>query len=528
MDPHRRRILQLSAAAAQTLWIPRYARSQDRLTHDPFKLGVASGSPTAEGVVLWTRLLSDETVNAAGLAPAAITVHWEIADDDRFRRVVRQGQALALAELGHSIRVEVDGLEPNRWYHYRFSVGSGTGWTSPTGRTRTLPGTDAEVTSLRLIYASCQRWEHGHYAAWRHAVNDKPDLIVFLGDYIYEYPSALRAVRSHALGWALTLDDYRQRYALYRSDLHLQAAHQACPWFLIWDDHEVQNDYAGVTPGDAGPEVTDFSARRAAAYQAFFEHMPLRSSVLARALGGLASGADLRLHGHVRLGRLGSLTWLDTRQHKSPQACTRNGQRGSSTVNPQRCDAWRDPARTLLGRAQEAWLDGVLQRTPRQGWNLLAQTTVFGQRNFRTTPEQLFSNDGWDGYPPARQRLLNSLQRHQVNNPVVLGGDVHQNWVGHIKQDYTDPRSAHLGVELCGTSISSRSGSNAALAQRLADNPHFVFADAERRGYGLLDVQTHQIQASLRAVVDVTRHDSDVETLARFAVESGQAHILRV
>jgi alkaline phosphatase D len=529
MHTSRRQLLALSAAAAQSLWMPRSAWSQPRLPRNPFGLGVASGSATAEGVVLWTRLLSIDRAGPSPLPRTPITVRWELAHDDGFQKIVRQGQTEALPQLGHSVHVELDGLEPARWYHYRFLVGgAGTAWVSPSGRTRTLPAPDAVSTGLRLVYASCQRWEHGHYAAWTHAAAEAPDAIVFLGDYIYEYPGAVNAVRKHNDGWALTLDDYRRRYALYRSDPALQAAHQACPWFVVWDDHEVQNDYAGLSAGDAGPEVAEFAARRAAAYQAFYEHMPLRSSVLTRALEGLTQGADLRLHGHVSLGRLGSLTLLDTRQHKSPQACTRNGQRGASTVIPRRCKAWRDPDRSMLGQAQEAWLDRVMQRTPREAWNLFAQPTLFGQRNLRTAPDQMFSNDGWDGYEPARDRLLAGLQRHRVANPVMLGGDVHQNWVGHIKSDYDRPRSANVGVEFCGTAISSRSGGNSHTQQRLADNPHFVFADAELKGYGVVDLQARRLTTTLRVVDDVTRADSPASTLAQFVVHAGKPQIERL
>ena len=170
--------------------------------------------------------------------------------------------------------MEVRGLEPDRWYFYRFAAGDAA---SATGRTRTFPAPDAMVARLRLAYASCQRWEHGYYSAYRHMRAEELDLVLFLGDYIYEYPNAGQAVRKPSGNWVLTLDDYRQRYALHKSDADLQAMHAACPWLVTWDDHEVQNDYAGVSPGYSGPPVVDFAARRAAAYQAFYEHMPCSS-----------------------------------------------------------------------------------------------------------------------------------------------------------------------------------------------------------------------------------------------------------
>ncbi len=529
MDHHRRQWLLTAASTGAGLWLPRSAWSQPQLAENPFTLGVASGSPTAQGVVLWTRLHSVNRFGQSRLPVQPITVRWELAQDAAFQRILRQGQAQALPELAHSVHVEVEELQPNRWYHYRFMVGgNGNAWESPVGRTRTLPTADTPQAHLRLVYASCQRWEHGHYAAWTHAVADEPDAVVFLGDYIYEYPGASQAVRTHSDGWTVTLDDYRRRYALHRSDAALRAAHQACPWWVIWDDHEVQNDYAGQHPGDGGPEVVDFAARRAAAYQAFYEHMPLRRSVLTRAVGGWSEAAELRIHGHTSLGRLGSLTLLDTRQYKSRQACTRDGAPGASTVTPSRCADWLDPARSLLGRTQEAWLDGVMARAPREGWNLLAQTTLFGARSFKSGPESMFWNDAWDGYTPARRRLTDSLQRHRLANPVMLGGDVHQNWVGQVLADYGKPRGAALGVEFCGTSITSRSGGNAQMDRRLADNPHFIFADGERKGYGLLDLRADRLETTLRVVDDVTRADSAASTLARFEVRAGRPHIERI
>jgi alkaline phosphatase D len=414
----RRQLLRLALAASGTLWLPRSAWSQPQLASDPFTLGVASGSPRADSVVLWTRLHAAGPFGASTLPDTAITVRWELAHDERFTRIAARGQAQALPDLAHSVHVEAAGLSSDRAYFYRFMVGGrDNDWVSPVGRTRTLPAADAAVARWRLAYASCQRWEHGHYAAWRHLVADAPDAVAFLGDYIYEYPGALNAVRSHGDGWTLTLPDYRRRYALHKSDAALQAAHAACPWFVIWDDHEVQNDYAGLAPGDSGPAVPDFAARRAAAYQAFYEHMPLRASVLTRALAGLASGAEMRIHGQVRLGRLGSLSLLDARQHKDPLVCTRGGKPGSAWVDPGTCASWGDPARTMLGAAQEQWLAEALRSNAAGGWNLIAQTSVLGPRDFRRGAGQSLWNDGWDGYAAARQRLIDTLQRERVANP---------------------------------------------------------------------------------------------------------------
>ncbi|WP_395685248.1 alkaline phosphatase D family protein [Caenimonas koreensis] len=517
--PHtdRRRLLQLAAASAAVLWLPRSVWSQPRLASDPFTLGVASGSPSHDSVVLWTRLVSP------ALASQQVTVRWEVAHDEQFTRIAQSGQAQALPELAHSVHVEPQGLEPDRWYFYRFMAGDAV---SPVGRTRTFPAPDAMAQKLRLVYASCQRWEHGFFSAYEHMQRENADVVLFLGDYIYEYAGAANAVRPTPGGWCLSLDDYRARYALHRSEAALRAMHAACPWIVTWDDHEVQNDYAGLTPGDSGPSVADFAARRAAAYQAFYEHMPVRASTLTRAVAGLREGAEMRLYGQVQFGQLANLLVLDDRQYRGAQVCSRGGKLGSSTLDPATCAAWDDPARTLLGAAQEQWVDAAFAKAG-AGWNIVGQQTVFGQRDWRSGPGKTLWNDGWDGYSAARSRLTQSLQRHKVANAVFLGGDVHENWVGHVKADYDKPDSAALGVEFCGTSITSRSAGNQKIPEWLAENPHFVFADSVGKGYGVAEFTPQRLTTTLRVLDDVTRQDTRVQTLASFVVQAGRAVVER-
>ena len=520
--PHRRQWLQWAAIGAAALHMPPRAWSQPKLDNSPFGLGVASGSPTHDSVVLWTRLV-DFSFHVRD--PQGISVRWEVAHDDKFSRIARSGQALAPAELAYSVHVDVQGLESDRWYFYRFRAGDAI---SRTGRTRTFPAPDAAVAGMRLAYASCQRWEHGYFSAYRHMAEENLDLVMFLGDYIYEYPRASNAVRTVPGGWTLTLDDYRQRYATYKQDADLQAMHGACPWLVTWDDHEVQNDYAGLTVGENGPQVADFAARRSAAYQAFYEHMPVRASVLTRAVTGLISGAEMRIYSRVRYGQLASLAMLDARQYKNPPVCTRDAKPGSSIVNPAQCASWNNPARSILGTEQERWLDAGWTQGKSSTWNILGQQSLLGQRDWSQGPEQSLWNDGWDGYSAARGRLIDSVRKNAVSNLVVLGGDVHENWVGHIKTDYAQPKSAVVGVEFCGTSISSRSGGNSKIPQTLSRNPHCVFADAERKGYGVVDVTPTQMKTTLRVVSDVTRQDASIETLAQFSVRSGKALVEQI
>ncbi|HTH80158.1 MAG TPA: alkaline phosphatase D family protein [Ramlibacter sp.] len=500
---HRREILRLALASAGAGWLPRSSWAQPRFTSNPFALGVASGSPLADSVVLWTRLVGD-------LPASAITVQWEVADDDRFTRVVQRGQQQAMPELAHSVHAEVSGLAPDRWYFYRFMVGDAT---SATGRTRTMPAPGASPSRLRLSYASCQRWDHGYFNSYRHMLKEDLDFVFFLGDYIYEYANSANSVRVPTRGTVLTLDDYRARYALHRSEADLQAMHAACPWIVTWDDHEVQNDYAGLTAG-SGTQVADFAARRAAAYQAYYEHMPLRAQAL----------SQTRLYSEQRFGKLANIVILDDRQYRDAQVCNPNGRLGSSTLDRRSCDVWDDPKRTLLGAAQEQWLDGVLAKGDAT-WTIFGQQTLFGERNFRPAPDRVLWNDGWDGYSAARKRFTDSLQRHKAPNPVLLGGDVHENWVGHVKADYAKPDSAAIGIELCGTSITSRSSSydvNAALAA----NPHFIFAD-QRKGYGVVEFTPAGLSAKLRAVEDVTKPETRIETLASFVAGAGRPRIER-
>ncbi len=526
----RRRVLKLAALGATALWLPRSTWSQARFTSDPFSLGVASGSPTDESVVLWTRLMPKSVDDARLLG--TITVRWEVAHDDRFARIVRSGQADAQAELAHSVHVEVHGLESERWYFYRFMVGDAV---SPVGRTRTFPTADARVDRLRLGYASCQRWEHGYFSAYRHMREENLDAVLFLGDYIYEYPNSENAVRVPTGGWVLSLDDYRQRYALHKSEPELQAMHASCPWLMTWDDHEVQNDYAGLKAGVGGPPVDNFIARRAAAYQAYYEHMPLPASVLARASGGLMralrGGAEMRLYSRVPFGRLASLYLLDARQYKDPQVCDKQAKIGQRSylmeVAPATCPEWNDPRRSMLGREQERWLFSEFAKKG-GAWNVIGQQTLLGQRDFEPGPGRSFWTDGWDGYPAARRRLTDALSGRAVANPVLLGGDIHENWVGHVKADYANAASRAVGVEFCGTSITSRSAGNARLPEVLAENPHFIFADSERRGYGVAEFTPRQLSVALRVVNDVRRKDTGIETLADFVVKAGQTVVKRV
>jgi alkaline phosphatase D len=485
----------------------RHARSADV---PRFALGVASGQPRSDGMVLWTRL------TGPGL-PDSVPVQWELAHDEGFTQIAARGVELAQAETAHSVHAEPGGLASGRAWWYRFTA---LGDRSPAGRTRTAPDPGTEAT-LRFAIASCQRWEYGHYAAWRDITASEPDLIVFLGDYIYEYPLlANDPVRPISGGLVTTLDGYRDRYAQYRADPLLQAAHACAPWVMVWDDHEVENDYAagvggGLLGHSLGALLGDFGRRRAAAYQAYWEHMPFPKSAR-------PTGDAMRIYGHLDWGRLARIQLLDNRQYRDPQVCPRPGRLvGSHTVSLKACPALLDPRRSLLGAAQERWLaqNWSLDRP----WNLVAQQTLMSRLSW-TDPahDPTYWTDGWDGYAPSRQRLLSAAAQRQVPGLVVLGGDVHAHYVSELKTSYEDPRSPVVGAEFCGTSISSRGPAQSRLDAALPLNPHLLYGNARHRGSVLFRLDARTLQADLRAVDRPREAESAVRSAARFVVEAGR------
>lgn len=498
VDPHRRRWLALALAVGVAPSFVRHARAADEAR---FSLGVASGQPLPTSVVLWTRL-------TGSALPDDVPVRWTLAEDEAFARIAAQGEERALAADAHSVHAEPAGLRPGRWYWYRFEA---MGQRSAVGRTRTAPAPDAAGETLRFAIASCQRYDHGHYAAWRHASQEPLDLVLFLGDYIYEYGALPGRVRPHEGGTVRTLAEYRARYAQYKADPALQAAHAAAPWIVVWDDHEVENDYAALHSERA---AFGFAAQRAAAYQAWWEHQPVPKAMR-------PVGPDARIHQRFDWGRLARIHALDDRQYRDAQACPRTGLGGSSTVRLRDCPELLDPRRTLLGAAQERWLaDGW---DAQRGWNLLAQQTLMARcTGGGRGPDALHWTDGWDGYPEARRRLLQGAADHGVRNLVVLGGDVHANIVADLRPDFDDETAPIVGSEFCGTSISSRGRSQAAIDAVLALHPHLHHGRGDERGYVHFTLDDRALVARLRVVDDVERADSGIRTSATFTVESGR------
>ena len=479
-----------------------------RFDADPFALGIASGSPLPGGVVLWTRLAPRPLELGGGMPPTPVAVRWSMAEDEGFSRGVRRGSAQALPALAHSVHVEVSGLAPDRVYWYRFECGDAR---SAVGRTRTAAAPGAVRERFRFAYASCQNFERGYFSAYRHMLDDELDLVVHLGDYFYESPATDTGVRRHEGPEPETLDAYRARHALYKTDPDLKAAHAAHAWAVTWDDHEVENDYAADFGQDRGDPAL-FHARRAAAYQAYYEHMPLRASALPR------DGA-MRLYQRLRFGDLLEMNVLDTRQHRSDQACGNEGRGGGQVL--EECQERLDPTRTLLGPEQAAWLQNGLASS-RARWNLLAQQLLMAQFEQKPGPDEGYWSDGWDGYAPERARLLGLVAERSVPNLVSIGGDIHSFWATELRADFRDPGSAVLGSEFVGTSITSPGVPYERFAPLAAENPHIKFFDSRQRGYVRCEVRPERWTTDFRVVDSVLMPQSTASTLATFVVESGR------
>ena len=490
----------LGAAATSQLWLPATARAAETpLPDGMFTLGVASGDPLPGAVVLWTRLAPDP-LNGGGMPDRAVPVEWEIAEDSRFRKPVRRGVAQALPAYGHSVHVDVRGLRADRAYWYRFRT---SGQLSPTGRTRTAPRPNSSGGSVRVALASCQNWQNGYFTPYADMLAQDPDFVLFVGDYIYESAPSATAVRRHeGSGEPYTLVEYRNRYAQYKTDPHLMAMHAAAPWVVTFDDHEVDNDFAGEVPQDPAKQSHDaFVARLTAAYQAYYEHMPVRATAV-------PNGPHIRMYRRLDFGRLVRLNVLDTRQFRSDQA---TGQAGAE-----------DPSMTMLGAGQKEWLLDGLHHSPTR-WNLIASQIMMAETDLQVGPGKLWFYDAWDGYQAERNALMGEFA--SVRNPVVLSGDRHLTMISDLRRDFADPGSDAVGAEFVGTSISSNGDQDQAAFRAqwdplMADNPHWKFIDAHR-GYHLFDIRRDGIDATVRAPQTVLQPEATSSTLARLRVEAG-------
>jgi alkaline phosphatase D len=480
--------------------------AEPRFAADPFTLGVASGFPEPNAVVLWTRLAPEPLAPGGGMPPAPVDVRWEIASDEGFKQIERSGSVYATPEWAHSEHVEATGLQPGRDYWYRFTSG---GARSPVGRTRTAPARDAAPAELKLAVASCQHYEQGTYAAYRAMAAERPDLVVHVGDYIYE-GRGQRAVRSHDAPEAITLEDYRLRYSIYKLDKNLQAAHAASPWMLVGDDHEVANDYANDHYLDFDPAL--FHSRRMAAYQAHYEHLPLPHRFVP--LDGRQ-----RHYATRAFGTLANVILLDGRQYRSTQACD-----DGPLVLP--CAELFSDERTMLGAAQEQWLKDALAQS-RARWTLIGQQTLFAHVDESPDKDVRFWADNWNGYPAARARLVDDLVARKTSNPVILSGDIHAFLVNDVNKRAEDPASPIVATELVTTSISSNGRPQQGFDAWRPKNPNVHLARSDTRGYLRLSVKPDRLHADLIAVDDIRRDDSPTHVLAAYDVMDGKPGVVR-
>ncbi|WP_332846630.1 alkaline phosphatase D family protein [Pseudomonas lactucae] len=520
IDHSRRRVLAGLAVATTFSLLSPFARSAG--VDYPFTLGVASGDPLPDGFVIWTRLapLFNAADGRGGLR-RAVPVRWRVATDAAMTRVVRHGEVTASERFAHSVHVEVAGLEAGRPYWYQFE---GLGAQSPVGQSRTAPAAHA-MASARLGFVSCSHWERGYFSAYRHLAAERPDLVFFLGDYIYDNSFAAdsgKVVRAHGAGNAVSLSDYRNRYALYKTDPDLQALHAAAPCVVTWDDHEVQNDYANRWSQDPKIAVAQFLQQRTAAYQAYYEHMPLRASSLPR-------GPDMRIYRRLDYGRLARLHVLDGRQYRSEQPCVlpNGSHQGHIATNP--CSDLRDPARTMLGWQQEAWLDQGFAQSKAQ-WNLIAQDLLvapLAQRDLTNHKPGRWT-DGWDGYMANRTRMLASIERNRVKNPVFWAGDIHSFWVTDLHAEADKPDSPVVATEFVGSSVTSDGPPYEAFNKILPLNPHVKFFDSRQRGYMSVELKEQQMLTHFRVISDPRDPAAGVSTLKSFVVESGRAGAVAV
>ncbi|MCB8821222.1 alkaline phosphatase D family protein [Microvirga rosea] len=504
----RRRFLQASIGATLAVRPFGILEAAPLLPDYPFTLGVASGAPRANSVVIWTRL-APKPLEGGGMSAQPVAVDWQVAEDENFGRVVRKGRAVAEQASAHAVHVTVAGLKPGRWYWYRFRVGRAV---SPIGRTRTAPAVGA-APDLRFAYASCQQYEQGYFSAYAEIARRELDFVVHLGDYIYESSWGSRHVRKHTGGIPTTLPEFRERYALYKLDPDLQSAHAAFPWLSIWDDHEVANDYTD----DRSSLMADrdqFLKVRAAAYQAYYEHMPLPVSARPQ-------GPQAVIYDQYRFGDMANLLLLDDRQYRSHHACL-PGRSASPRVDC--ADRLRED-RTMLGDGQEKWVDRTLAGDKGR-WTIIAQQTLMAERDLDPGEGHGYWMDGWDGYAAGRRRLLDSLVEHRAPNPVVIGGDVHAFFAADLKSDFRDEKSSVVATEFCGTSITSEGPSAKGLATVRAKNPHIKYARDDKRGFAVVSLKKDRCEVGFEAVANEKEPGSPVSRVATFACLDGRPGVV--
>ncbi|NYT40769.1 alkaline phosphatase D family protein [Sphingomonas sp. R-74633] len=524
----RRKLLAGAGSLALFSGLAPVSWAAPKFSRYPFSLGVAAGDPWPDGFVIWTRLAPEPLAEHGGMPMAAVPVRWEVAEDARFARIVQSGAAVARPELGHSVHVELGGLKPARPYWYRFLVEGAE--ASPVGTARTAPAAGATVDRLRLAVAGCQAYPQGWYEAWRH-ISQEPDLdaVFHYGDYIYEsamHPATKNMLirdaggsivsRDHFGDEIYSVDDYRRRYAQYKSDPDLQAAHAAAAFVMSFDDHEVDNNWASRFDQDGTPPEA-FLLRRFAAMQAWYENVPVRRAQM-------PGPGGITMYRRLDFGGLLRMHVLDTRSYRDDQPCEKPGETACRTTS--------GPETTIMGKAQEAWLDQGFASKAR--WNLVAQqvfvmplyvTAADGTRQLRPGP------DNWSGYPAARARLVRSIARHKLSNVVIATGDAHIHAVGTVPMRDDAPDGPAAAVEFLATSITSGGDGTPGETPRhktlRAASPNVALLN-DQRGYQLFDITAKEWRTDVKVMDQVQAPGGAISSLARFAVEPNRPMLHRL
>lgn len=497
-----------------------------------FLHGVASGDPLPERVIIWTRVTPSAEAVPGSRRGGTIAIRWEVAARPDFRRRVASGVAITNAQRDHTVKVDVCDLDPGRTYFYRFHFRDAT---SPVGRTRTAPALGADISSLRFGLASCSNYEAGYFSAYRYmALRDDLDFVLHVGDYIYEYESgaygpgpAINRIHD-PLTEIITLSDYRRRHALYRGDADLQALHAAYPFICTWDDHELTNDtYNGGAENHQPDTEGDFLTRRAAAYQAYFEWMPIRLPQPRR--------EPTRIYRRFRFGSLAEISMLDLRQYRNRQPAS-----GSDPVKD-------DADRVIVGREQLDWLKENLGACSAR-WKLIGNSVMISPIDFKNPyipPELLaqlglmmgvpFNVDSWDGYTDDRRELLDHIADNGINNVTFLTGDIHSSWACEVPRDSLAYLGGvpPVGVELVGTSITSdnlneilgappRSPLSLQVeALFTAANQHVKLLEFDSHGYSVIDLTPERLQADWYYISERTDALATQQFSAAYVVPAG-------
>jgi len=513
---------QLSRAAATLAWQQLFMSNASAQVEvmpwttstNVFSLGVASGEPRPDSVVLWTRLAPLPSMADGGMPPRPVSVIWEVAHDEKFFRVARSGSTLALPERAHALHLDVEGLAPGREYFYRFIA---AGHVSPIGRTRTAPDPASRPARLKMALASCQHYEAGHFTLHREMAEADLDLVLFVGDYIYdtELPGMhRRRQHPHVFPKAAgdyTLDDYRIHHASYKLDPDLRANHAAHPWLMVWDDHEVVNDYTASGAPDLADKA-EFLKVRTAAYRAYYEHLPVSAK-------RMPNGPAMPMRDRYEWGQLAELWTLDTRQHRGAHVCHgRHPIEGGQAL--WQCRKEGAASRTVLGTEQEDWLADSLVASTRD-WKFIVQSTQVSPGGLRTPLGRVYYEDGWDAFPDARERLLAAIGQPRVQDVVLLGGDVHRHVAANLRLLPKDRSSPIVASEIVTSSLSSKGLSEFLTQWMRMSNPDLLHLRSDQRGYVLLDVTSAQMVAEFRATAHPVTPESKTQVQARYVIDRG-------